>query len=368
MVISDERARQLSLSHFYTFDGTWRTKEPSWRLLLRQQENVCGCPSKGNTLNDPTLLNDLDRGRRARETPADTAAARFAAQASAHSDLQTAAVNAADAFCALNFKDQKLSGFANETLCHTFDGHEDPERWARLGMMTRERLVGADQFGDVSIPRPTKSQQTIFGLKPTTFPRQGKFPPWGSLVEPMPGPPELTGFTRRPQLHSSADLTGGFVYAEPTAAPAAASSGGEVKVVGNKLATGFSINNTPDAAARTGTPAAEGHWERTSIGSSGIRENWYHGAGARVTKYGEYVPRKLAPHETSGPVTTLQVETSGFTRNLLHEKDTVRTTWNGMKPEASVERKLEPTQLALRRMANPIEYADPHAHKSRMPS
>jgi len=100
MVISDERARQLSLSHFYTFDGTWRTKEPSWRLLLRQQENVCGCPSKGNTLNDPTLLNDLDRGRRARETPADTAAARFAAQASAHSDLQTAAVNAADAFCA----------------------------------------------------------------------------------------------------------------------------------------------------------------------------------------------------------------------------------------------------------------------------
>jgi len=158
------------------------------------------------------------------------------------------------------------------------------------------------------------------------------------------------------------------VYAEPTAAPAAASSGGEVKVVGNKLATGFSINNTPDAAARTGTPAAEGHWERTSIGSSGIRENWYHGAGARVTKYGEYVPRKLAPHETSGPVTTLQVETSGFTRNLLHEKDTVRTTWNGMKPEASVERKLEPTQLALRRMANPIEYADPHAHKSRMPS
>jgi len=52
--------------------------------------------------------------------------------------------------------------------------------------------------------------------------------------------------------------------------------------------------------------------------------NWYEGVGARVTKYGDMRRRKLAPHETGGPVNTLRVETSGFTRNRLHERDHVR--------------------------------------------
>ena len=85
-----------------------------------------------------------------------------------------------------------------------------------------------------------------------------------------------------------------------------------------------------------------------------------------MTAYGEMRRRKLAPHETGGPVNTLRVETSGFTRNRLHERDHVRTAWTppGQK-EVTVERKLQATQVALRMMDNPIEYTNPHAHKMR---
>ena len=111
----------------------------------------------------------------------------------------------------------------------------------------------------------------------------------------------------------------------------------------------------------------EHHWARTSIGSAGHDGNWYETAGARVSKYGEMRRRNLAPHETGGPVCTLKVETSGFTRNRLHERDHVRQDWVPPgKKEVTVERKLEAAQLALRMMDNPIEYTNPHAHKLRV--
>ena len=76
--------------------------------------------------------------------------------------------------------------------------------------------------------------------------------------------------------------------------------------------------------------------------------------------------RKLAPHETGGPVNTLRVETSGFTRNMLHQRDHVRESWLAPgKKEPTVERKLQASQIALRMMENPIEYTSPHAHKVR---
>ena len=77
--------------------------------------------------------------------------------------------------------------------------------------------------------------------------------------------------------------------------------------------------------------------------------------------------RKLAPHETGGPVNTLRVETSGYTRNKLHERDHVRNYW--VPPgqvEVTHERKLCAAQIALRMMDNPIEYTTPHAHKMRL--
>ena len=83
------------------------------------------------------------------------------------------------------------------------------------------------------------------------------------------------------------------------------------------------------------------------------------GAGARVTKYGEMRPRKLAPHETGGDVITLQVEMSGFSRNKLHERDHVRQNWtHPSTPEPTVERKLQASQLALRMMAESFTSKD----------
>ena len=395
--LSETQLKHIKMSHFYTYDGTWRTTEPSWRVMLGQHENVRGCPSHGMTLNDPTALNSLQPGRRTKPAtpsqPPQTAAPEY-----------RAAVAAAN-FAALNFKDQKLSGFANETLCHTAVQWKDPERWSRLGIMTRERLVSADRFGDISVPgaRPFTAPVTV---KPkryaATYPKQASLS--ANDVPPRPSAAEATGFTRRPLLHSAQMLTGGFVYNEPEPA-AAPEADANATVVGNKLLTGYTINNhnyaAEDAMGKTERPELQAtHWARTSIGSSGNGSNWYEGVGARVTKYGEVSSswprrapspplcpltcplttpcapvvsvcvqlrrRKLAPHETGGPVNTLRVETSGFTRNMLHQRDHVRENWlaPGLK-EPTTERKLQASQIALRMMENPIEYTSPHAHKMR---
>ena len=356
--LTPTQLKHIKMAHFYSFDGTWRTAEPSWRVMLVNAENVRGCPSASNTMNDPAQLNFLQRGRRskAQQPPPQREPGNPEAAAAAATFLQ------------LNFKDQKCSGFANETLCHTDMGDHDPERWGRLGLMTRERLIASDRFGDVALPKRRPVTAPV-GLRPATFPKQGRMA--GDEVMPKPSGAESSGFTRRPLLHSAKMLTGGFVYEEPLEAPKAVPT--EVKVVGNKLPTGFAMNNE-DVAAEDATgrgscvrPAdPPTHWARTSIGASGDGENWYAGVGARVTKYGEMQRRKLAPHETGGPVNTLRVETSGFTRNRLHERDHVRQNWvpPGQK-EITVERKLQASQLALRMMDNPIEYTTPHAHKMR---
>jgi len=258
----------------------------------------------------------------------------------------------------------KLSGFANESMCHTTPKQNDPQRWGRLGIMTRERLVAADRFGDINVPESRPVSAPV-GLKPATYPLQGRM---RYDVPAQPSGAEASGFTRRPQLHSASMLTGGFEYIEPEQPPPTVAE--DVKVVGNKLPTGFAINNHDDAAedatGATRPPVQPTHYARTSIGASGNASKWYEGGGARVTKYGELRRRKLAPHETGAVVNTLRVEASGFTRNKLHQRDHVRTHWQHPgKKEITVERKLQAQQIALRMMDNPIEYTAPHAHKLR---
>jgi len=329
---------------------------------MLDRENVRGAPSYGMTLNDPGLRNTLDRGRRSR-----SAAHSPAVKADPQKAAAASAAAAAAAFAALNFKDLKLSGFANVSYCHTTPGKNEPERWGRLGIMTRERLVASDRFGDIAVPEARPFSAPI--LKPATYPRQAPMARGDTPARPSQA--ESSGFTRRPILHSAKDLTGGFEYKEPDGGPPPPMI--EVKVVGNKLPTGFAINNHDDAAEDAMTtapsvrpPVAQAHYARTSIGASGSALNWYNGVGARVSKYGEMRRRKLAPHETGGAVNTLRVETSGFTRNRLHERDHVRQNWcHPGKPDVTVERKLQATQIALRMMDNPIEYTNPHAHKMR---
>ena len=354
-----ETLKRLAMHQFYTFDGSWRTAEPSWRVVKFQSENLRGCPSSDMTLNDPSRLNSLTPGRRA-QVPS--------APGLEPPGRPGVAAAAATAFLGLNFKDQKLSGFANETLCHTGPiDFQDPTRWGRLGMMTRERLTVADRFGDIEIAaiRPISAPQ---GLKPTTYPKQGTFPV--EDVEARPSNAEVSGFSRGPLHHAPGALTGGFVYTEPPAVPPAGPT--DVKVVGNKLPTGYNLNNINRAAEaaieKMESPEVTPHYMRTSIGSAGTGANWYEGVGNRVSKFGDLRPRKLAPHETAGPVNTLRVETSGFTRTQLHERDHVRQTW--LKPgtdEPSFERKLQASQISLRMMANPIEFTAPHAHKMHAP-
>ena len=105
------------MSRFYTHDGSWRTTEPSWRVLLAQAENVRGAPSvemqyamRGTT--NPAI--HLTPGRRLvmPEPP----------RPRTPGDPQSASAAAA-AYVKTNFKDQKrTTGFANETLCHASRG------------------------------------------------------------------------------------------------------------------------------------------------------------------------------------------------------------------------------------------------------
>ena len=44
---------------FYTYDGTWRTAEPSWRLLMAQEENIRGLTSAGFPLPQPKADSNL---------------------------------------------------------------------------------------------------------------------------------------------------------------------------------------------------------------------------------------------------------------------------------------------------------------------
>ena len=161
--LSETQLKHMKMAHFYTFDGTWRTAEPSWRHLEVVKENVRGCPSHGMTLNDPSALNSLQPGRRAK--PAVAPPQRVPGD-------PDAAAAAAATFAALNFKDLKLSGFANETQCHTDFYYNEPERWGRLGIMTRERLVSSDRFGDIALPRARPITAPV-GLRPATYPKQG---------------------------------------------------------------------------------------------------------------------------------------------------------------------------------------------------
>ena len=89
----------------------------------------------------------------------------------------------------------------------------------------------SDRFGDIEIAgtRPVSAPE---GLWPTTFPKQGAFP--REDAEMRPANAETSGFTRS-ELHHK---PGAAANPPPRA----------VKVVGNKLPTGFQINNADVAA------------------------------------------------------------------------------------------------------------------------
>jgi len=314
---------------------------------LGNSENVRGCPSKGMSLNDPTLLNTLQRGRRANDALASpTAEAR-------QELIANSAADAAAAFAVLSHKDLKLSGFANVMHTHTAIKQNDPARWGRLGMMTRERLTVPDRFGDFDVPHV---------LRPNSAP----------AAAPRPSAVQPSGFTRGPLKHSSDMLTGGHVYVDYQPPPSPESTQ-PAKVVGNKLVTGFAVNNKDEVAedaiggGRTVRPeVTPQHWVHTGIGANGNESSWYDGNDLRVTAFGELRRRKLAPHESGVPVSTLKVEVSGYTRNKLYQRDHVRQTW--VPPggaENIVERKLMAAQTALRMLDNPVEYTTPHTHKMR---
>ena len=212
----------------------------------------------------------------------------------------------------------------------------DLARWGRLGIATRERMLQPDKFGDIDIPRHM---------------------PRTAAVAMRPAPPEKTGFTRGALVHGAQALTGGFVYVEPPAppAPAPASASLVPEVSGRTMPSGFAINNNV-LEAPGGPPVDEAHYAVLSIG--------YPGAAAKVSKYGEMLDRPPTAIDiaraTMNPEKTLKVEDSGFTRTNMHER---RGYPSLDKPPA--ERDLHPTQVALRKMADPVEYWDPHEHKQR---
>jgi len=330
---------------FYSHDGTWRTAEPSWRYLISKKQNVCGSTNALFPLHDPAsdfsssgvqLGHRHIRGPEPIEPPTSAAAS---TPARPSYDLQDSASRAAYSLCTLSLKDQKRSGFMNETLVHT-DPFEpsDRQRWGRLGIMTRERMTGTDKFGDIDIPQQ---------------------PPHAHEGPLRPAPAEKTGFTRGAATHGMSFCTGGFVYVEPERAPTAAVHPYALpeRIAGRKCATGFAINNEHDGPA---PPVdAESHYMRTGIG--------HPGASSKVDKYGDLKARTPSVLETAaervlgGAVETLKMEESGFTRTKAAKSV-------GAVPNlgrAPTERDLHPTQIRLRKMADPVEHTDPHAHKMR---
>lgn len=198
-------------------------------------------------------------------------------------------------------------------------------------MMTRERIISADRFGDIDVG-------------PRSRPRT-------AMMASRPAATEKTGFTQGPLVHGTDFFTGGFIYREPAPPPTTtASTAIPQHVVGNKLKTGFTINNEVLEASKE--PLPEDHYTLMSIG--------YDGGASKVDRFGDI--RKVPPSAIdksraagAAPLDHLQVEHSGFTRTRLHERRLA---------DPIAERHIHPTQLALRTMDNPIEYSDPHSHKS----
>ena len=331
---------------FYSYDGTWRTAEPSWRYILDRKQNVRGSTNWKFPLHDPAAdFNAIGvplgvrhpRGPEPAEPPT-TALAYSTPAIPKYGALNEAAELAASAMFTVSRKDQKMSGWATQTLTHTDYIDPDTARWGKLGIMTRERMQVADKFGDIAVPHPSRV---------TTAPMR-------------PAPPEKTGFTRGAATHGAHMLTGGFVYVEPEVAvsPAPDPYSLPERISGRKMTSGFAIGN--NELERTSPPVdAESHYMISSIG--------YPGANFKVDKYGDLVARSptlidLAAARGAKPVdgAHIKVETSGFTRTKTNPSagavpDLIRTA----------ERELHPTQVLLRKMNDPIECTDPHAHKMR---
>ncbi len=260
---------------FYTYDGTWRTAEPSWRLLMAQEENIRGLTSAGFPLPQPKADSNL-RGELSARARVPMASAVDPSAA----PVADAAAAAAAAYRVLSWKDGKHSGFANEQPTHVSLHEHDPTRWDRLGIMTRGAATGTlhalpDKFGDVRVRR----QQAVH--RPLR-------------VEP-------SGYTRGPFAHTSAQLVGGFQYVEPEAVPPLAlRAQPNVEAVGSKLASGYRINNAGVVAA---PPTAPSHYDRVGVGHAPVH----------LDQYGDLAPRRCR-QPLSLSDSRVVVEPSGYTR------------------------------------------------------
>lgn len=323
-------------STFYTHDGTWRTCEPSWRVLMVQQENVRGCPSAGFPLpgakSGAASLGASRRPNTAQPRPATAS-------------LGESAAAAAAAFRVLSWKDQKPSGFANERSLHVDPQYDDPCRWTRLGIMTKNRGgFVPDKFGDAR-PRPLSAQERMS--------RESG----GSAFHV-----ESSGYNRGPIVHTSINLTGGHVYK-----PAPQGEPDEQRkrypnmdptdayhvpmpdeVQGNKLASGYEMN----FQARLPPRPDDIQFQQIGIG--------YIKKPIRVDKYGglREIDRKVVSHEDDCIIVT---EPSGYTRSK--GAHTATELQGGF--EYQIRTDLNPSQLALRQLEEPLEYTDPHSHKLR---
>lgn len=313
---------------YYSQDGTWRTGEPSWRYLLGAKDNLRGCGSWAFPLHDPALpisSKACKLHKRHHRAQADNAPA----TPEVGDPTAPIAEATALAFFQISHKDQKRSGFANVTQCHSSPHEQDSARWGRLGMMTRERLMCTNQYGEIEVPRQRPST-----AKPQVM---------------RPARAEATGFTRGALVHHTEDLTGGHKYVPPQP-PARPQSAAPVipQTVGKLMPTGFALNNENLAAIKT--PATAAQWMHSGIG--------YEGAVSMVDRFGDMHRRPLSAIEIArqaqGPIKALKVESSGFTRNKL-------AGTNLAEPVAP--RPLSAPQTALRMMAKPVEHTDPHAHK-----
>lgn len=324
---------QILKNKFYSQDGTWRTAEPSWRYLLSQKQD----PRGGGTswtfpLHDPAHISSEGVAlsvRHNRGSPRSTSAKPV------YASVEALATTAAESMWHVSNKDQKRSGFMNETLVHTDLSERDAGRWGRLGIMTRERLMASDKYGDMAIPHHR--------------PRTGS-------MQMRTGPVEKTGFTRGAAMHRAVALTGGFEYVEQAEPPKRAPDRYAVptEVTGRKCPTGYALNNQIQPNALL--PASDTHYTLLAIGHAG--------ASSKIDKFGDLQARPASAIDLArakqGPGDTLQVEESGFTRTKWSQTTNAVPGIGKQK-----ERELHPTQIALRKMADPIEFTDPHAHKAR---